>query len=47
MFSGFCISTFTLHQEVSPEADDGRLFVQLLLLLRQSDGEKLTEGLGS
>lgn len=48
LLSGVCLrdcSTFTLQQEVSPEGDDGRLFVQSVLLLRQRDGEEPTDRL--
>ncbi len=37
--------TFTLQQEVSPEADDGRLPVQRRLLLGEVDGEEPTDRL--
>lgn len=49
MVSGVCLrdgGTFTLQQEVSPEGDDGHLFVQSVLLLRQGDGEEPTDRLG-
>lgn len=38
--------TFTLQQEVSPEADDRHLFVELLLVLREVHGEEPTDRLG-
>lgn len=38
--------TFTLQQEVSPEAEDGHLLVEPLLLLREVHGEASTERLG-
>lgn len=38
--------TFTLQQEVSPEADDGHLLVQPLLVLREVHAEEPTDRLG-
>lgn len=37
--------TFTLQQQVSPEADEGHLSVQPLRLLGEVDGEESTERL--
>lgn len=38
--------TFTLQQEVSPEAEDERLSVQLLLVLGEGEGEASADLLG-
>lgn len=37
------LSTFTLQQEVSPEGDDGHLFVPPLWVLREVHGEESTD----